>query len=190
MARLNPQAYFDRLARLMVANPPYAEDAPMLARLEAIGVRPGQAFDPAAQDAATQRGIERGVALVKNLFEASSPGTQGPLQRSRAETWAFDRLVALINNRMLNVKDGWLLPLNLGQYDQRYAQRALVTLIGFGANGPKDAVYPNTAVDADGEPLDGSRSYVLGFPKGALPPARDFWSLTMYDSRMRPAPSS
>ena len=190
VARLSPQAYFDRLARLMVANPPYAEDAPMLARLEAIGVRPGQAFDPAAQDAATQRGIERGVALVKNLFEARSPGTQGPLQRSRAETWAFDRLVALINNRMLNVKDGWLLPLNLGQYDQRYAQRALVTLIGFGANGPKDAVYPNTAVDADGEPLDGSRSYVLRFPKGALPPARDFWSLTMYDSRMRPAPSS
>jgi hypothetical protein len=184
VARLDAQAYFGRLAQLMVDNPPYAEDAPMRAKLASIGVRPGQPFALAAQDAATQRGIERGIALVKGLFEARSPGTQGPLAQLRTEVWAFDKLVALINQRVLNIKDGWLLPLNLGQYEQRYAQRALVTLIGFGANGPKDAVYPSTAIDADGEPLHGSRSYVLRFPKGALPPARDFWSLTMYDDRM------
>lgn len=184
VARLGAQSYFDRLARLMAANPPYATDGPMVARLASIGVHPGKPFDLAAQDAATQRGVERGVALVKSLFETRSPGTQGPLERSHLEAWAFGKLLQAVNSRLLNMRDGWLIPLNLGQYDDRYALRAMVTLIGFGANGPKDAVYPTTSVDADGEALDGSRRYVLRFPKGALPPARDFWSLTMYDDRM------
>jgi hypothetical protein len=34
--------------------------------------------------------------------------------------------------------------------------------------------------DASGEPLDGRFTYVLRFPPGGLPPARAFWSLTIY----------
>ena len=37
-------------------------------------------------------------------------------------------------------------------------------------------------VDANGQPLDGSKAnYTLTFPKGELPPARAFRSVTMYD---------
>ena len=36
-------------------------------------------------------------------------------------------------------------------------------------------------VDADGQPTDGSNSYVLHFDAAELPPVDAFWSVTMYD---------
>ena len=35
---------------------------------------------------------------------------------------------------------------------------------------------------ADGDAYDGAHTYVMRFPKGQLPPARGFWSLTMYNA--------
>ena len=35
--------------------------------------------------------------------------------------------------------------------------------------------------DGNGDPLRGGRAYRLRFPPGGLPPARAFWSLTVYD---------
>ena len=46
---------------------------------------------------------------------------------------------------------------------------------------PQDAVYPTSEADAEGKPYDGSKKYVMHFPKARLPPVRGFWSLTMYD---------
>jgi hypothetical protein len=60
--------------------------------------------------------------------------------------------------------------------------RAFVTAIGLGANRPQDAVYPSSQKDGEGKAYDGAAKYVLHFAKGQLPPARGFWSLTMYDS--------
>jgi len=37
------------------------------------------------------------------------------------------------------------------------------------------------ATDVEGRPLDGANRDTLRFEKGALPPANEFWSLTMYD---------
>ena len=54
-----------------------------------------------------------------------------------------------------------------------------------GAQWGKDreqAIYPRLAVDANGEVLDASKvNYTLTFADGAYPPARAFWSITMYD---------
>jgi len=47
---LDAEAYFDRLAALMAANPPTAADAPMVAEMARIGLVPGQDFDPEALD--------------------------------------------------------------------------------------------------------------------------------------------
>ena len=38
--------------------------------------------------------------------------------------------------------------------------------------------------------LNGSHDYVLHFPAGQLPPARYFWSLTMYDQAFFLVPNS
>ena len=62
------------------------------------------------------------------------------------------------------------------------AVRAFVTAVGLGANRPQDAVYPFTEADGTGAKLSGANRYVLRFPPGQRPPARGFWSLTMYTS--------
>ena len=43
--------------------------------------------------------------------------------------------------------------------------------------------YPWTALDADGKPFDGGKSYKLTLPKGI--PVKDFWSVIVYDVQTR-----
>jgi hypothetical protein len=76
---------------------------------------------------------------------------------------------------------GWSTPpAVLGDYGTHYNLRAVVAMVGLGANLPADATYPNTRVDGEGRPLHGSHRYRLHFAKGALPPVKAFWSVTAY----------
>jgi hypothetical protein len=75
------------------------------------------------------------------------------------------------------------MPLNLGVYGTDYPLRAIVTLLGYGANVPADAVYPLTWFDADGQKLSGANRYVLHFDKDNMPPAAVFWSVTLYTDK-------
>jgi hypothetical protein len=69
-------------------------------------------------------------------------------------------------------------------YNGDWTQRAAVAVAGILANDPAEAVYPITRNDADGQPLDGSKSkYTLTFAKDAYPPVNAFWSVTMYDGK-------
>jgi hypothetical protein len=76
----------------------------------------------------------------------------------------------------------WLFTTKTGTYGTNYLQRALITAVGLGANRPQDAIYPTSDADAEGKPYDGANKYVMRFARGQLPPARAFWSLTMYDA--------
>jgi len=80
--------------------------------------------------------------------------------------------------------NGWRVPpMVLGNFGKDYGTRAVVALVGLGANLPADAVYPSVFVDADGQPLSGANRYVLHFDKGTTPPVNAFWSVTMYDAQ-------
>src|SRR5262249_28742523 len=82
------------------------------------------------------------------------------------------------------IVNGWLISLVLGTYEDNFALRAAVALIGLGANIADDSVYALCEIDATGEPLDGSKSnYQILFPSGQLPPVdpQAFWSITVYD---------
>jgi hypothetical protein len=70
----------------------------------------------------------------------------------------------------------------MGVYGNYYLKRAIVAQQGLGANLPEDAVYPLELVDDTGKPLDGASKYTIHFAKGETPPARAFWSVTLYDS--------
>lgn len=70
---------------------------------------------------------------------------------------------------------------NMGTYGTSYLRRAVVALMGLGANLPEDAIYPRAVKDSQGYPLNGSNQYVLHFDGDQLPPVEAFWSLTMYD---------
>ena len=69
------------------------------------------------------------------------------------------------------VANGWLMNTgSIGVYGDYYLKRAIVSMVGLGANQPEDAIYPLAASDADGQPLDGDNDYVLHFTKDELPP--------------------
>ena len=79
--------------------------------------------------------------------------------------------------------NGWSISRDVGRYGVDYRHRAVIALVGLGANLPEDAIYPMTGVDGDGKTLNGRNNYVIKFPKGQLPPVQAFWSLTMYNAR-------
>ncbi len=154
---MDVNAYFDYLGKLMKTNPPAAEDAPMVAAMAKIGLVPGQDFDPSKLGAFDKEAIKAvpKLALVKimELFKKTES----------------------IN--------GWKFTTKTGLYGTDYLQRALVTVIGLGANRPQDAIYPTGAKDGSGDDFDAaSKKYVMHFDKGQMPPVNGFWSLTMYDA--------
>ena len=91
----------------------------------------------------------------------------------RAEQRA-DRFGAQRNN-------GWLLPgPYIGAYGRNYLGRAVIATAALGANTRPETVYPLAVDDVKGRPLSGRHRYTIRFPRGQLPPADAFWSLTMY----------
>jgi hypothetical protein len=153
--RLSTAEFFTLLADLMKRNPPTPADAPAIKRFKAIGLVPGQSFDGKSLDSRWD----------KRLPELS-----------------YDRI--MLHLASLKRENGWLFTTKTGLYGTDYLQRALVTVIGLGANRPQDAVYPLSQRASLLEAYEGSRSYTLRFAKGELPPVKGFWSLTMYDEEM------
>ena len=63
-----------------------------------------------------------------------------------------------------------------------WLQRAALAKAGIFGLDVTEALYAMTRTLPNGEQLDGSKhNYTLTFAPGQLPPARAFWSLTMYD---------
>lgn len=149
--------YFACAAELLKVNPPHSTDFSQLARISGLGIEPGKSFDANAFDADQLAEIEAGRKVALQDMVASLP----TLGRS---------------------VDGWTIITDLiGVYGNAYFRRAVVTLVGLGANPPEDAVYPLVTADADGDPITGDTDYVLHYAADALPPANAFWSVTMYD---------
>jgi hypothetical protein len=159
LAKMDATTFFKTLARLMAANPPPPADAPALALLARIGVAPGQDFEPGKLDPAIAKGLEKSVQNALERLQAAAKHAGKPV-------------------------NGWYIPpMNVGDFGTDYGLRAVVALIGLGANIPADAIYPNAFVDGDGKPLNGAHRYVVHFDKGKTPPANAFWSLTMYNAQ-------
>jgi len=153
---MDAATFFSRLARLLETNPPAAADAPAMRRFAAIGLTVG-AFQPGP-----------------GLASALDAGVQDARAQLKAQLKATRRQPPGLAN-------GWTIDRGLGRYGTNYQQRASVALFGLGANLPEDALYPHTAADSGGRRLTGAHRYVLHFPPGQTPPARAFWSLTMYN---------
>jgi hypothetical protein len=157
VAKMSTADFFAALARLMKDNPPPPADAPVLARLAKLGIVPGEKFDASRLDPTVAKALEKVVPMTLDKLTAASKQTGAPI-------------------------NGWRTPpMKLGDYGSDYGLRAVVALIGLGANLPADAVYPSAYVDGAGQALSGAHRYVLHFDKGQEPPVRAFWSVTMYD---------
>jgi hypothetical protein len=62
----------------------------------------------------------------------------------------------------------------------RLAAVAVIATAALGANTRPETVYPLAVDDVDGRKLTGRNRYRIRFPRGQLPPANAFWSLTLY----------
>ena len=152
---MNAGAFFQRFAAALAKNPPRAADQPVVERLARIGVVAGKPFDAAALTAAQRAQLDDGVRDARALLDRYDPPS-----------------VPHVN--------GWRWTKNTGRFGTDYTYRAFIAQTLLAANLPEDAVYPETSVDATGAPLTGARRYALHFDRAQLPPARAFWSLTLY----------
>ncbi|MGZ8253311.1 MAG: DUF1254 domain-containing protein [Burkholderiaceae bacterium] len=159
LKKMTTEMFFNRLAQLLKINPPPPAEAAVLGKLAQIGVVPGEKFDPSKLDPAVAKGLQNAFAVAMEKLDAASKQTGAPV-------------------------NGWRVPaMVLGNFGTEYGVRAVVALVGLGANLPADAVYPSAFVDGDGKPLSGANRYVVHFDKGATPPVNAFWSVTMYDAQ-------
>lgn len=79
------------------------------------------------------------------------------------------------------VEHGWALNDRGPDVGDDLELRAAVALAQIYVNPAVEAVYPVAEVDADGVDLDGAHgTYEITFGAGDQPPARAFWSLTVY----------
>ena len=148
------EEYFSYLTRLLKTNPPKQEDAPMVERLAEIGIVPGNEFDRSKLPVLGDKLDEKMGLIAMGLH----------LKRQKTT-------------------NGWLyFTKGVGNFGTDYLLRGMANLLGPGWNRPQDAVYPLSLKDAGGDEYDGAKhKYVIRFEKGQLPPAKAFWSLTMYD---------
>jgi len=76
----------------------------------------------------------------------------------------------------------WTTLVNGAAFGTDYLTRTAVAKSNVFVNRHRETKYYYQDLDAAGTRLDGSREYRITFPAGSLPPARGFWSLTVYDA--------
>jgi len=158
VVEMAPEQFFNRLAMLMQNNPPAKADKKMQSTLKKLGIQAGKPFNP--------RQLGDNYAAVLQA----------------AQSKALQRIQQTIP-KMGEQINGWQYNLDIGTYGTNYLKRAAVAYMGLGANLPKDAVYPITYNDYNGQPLDGKYNYILHFSKTQLPPVNAFWSITLYNDK-------
>ena len=138
--------------------PPHPSEVELLERFASIGIGAGLAFDVDALNDKTRAALDAGVQSARAAIEARV-GDLGP----KVKGWTS---VSALGNRDF--------------FDGDYLLRAAGAMAGWGGNDKVEAFYPLAREDSEGRPLDGSERYRLTLE--TLPPAKAFWSVTMYDT--------
>jgi hypothetical protein len=159
VAKMDPETFFRIFAETTRTNPPHFNDYPVLARMKRIGLEPGKPIDLASAPLEVKAALEAAPEAAKRRIDE-----------------AIER-----GSRTVN---GWVMAMNpIGTYATDYAKRAGIARFGLGANTLDDAFYPSIGGGFNDGKLDSGARYVVRFDKDQLPPARAFWSLTLYDDR-------
>jgi len=156
--KMSAAKYFGYGAELIKVNLPHITDWSTIARFSRIGLVLGKSFNVNQVAPAVKAGLERAAVDGLKLMYEKLP-----------------TLARVVNGWQMNTD-------TMGVYGNFYLKRAIVALVGLGANQPEDAIYPLNVCDADGHPLDSANNYVFHFSQEELPPVDAFWSVTMYDA--------
>lgn len=145
--------FFNRLNSLLVDNPPYDYDAPVMERFAPLGIGPGMTFD-----------IGRFGEAVRSemaTFGQTDPVETGALFAAQGQTYESRKIS--------------------GRFGTDYWQRYVLVFGGLGGNLMEDAMYFWLSADTEGAPLTGPQRYVVRFAPSQVPKTKAFWSLTLYN---------
>lgn len=145
----------------------HPDDAAIWTNLKKLGLGTDATFDVSKLDpeiaAAVADGVKEAQVEAKTFIstQAKDPLVSGKIFGTRAfltDTSTLDASASL--------------------------KRTAGAIAGLYGNSGEEALYPTYFVDATGAPLDaGNANYTITFPSGQLPPAKAFWSLSMYDGK-------
>ncbi|UVE16054.1 DUF1254 domain-containing protein [Pseudomonas sp. LS44] len=145
--------FIAHLNQLLTLCPVVESERGLRERFARIGIAPGQPFDAAALSAAQRQALIAGIQ-------------QGQADL-KAITEKLPRPISMFGDRTALAND--------------YLKRAMGAALGIYGNSIEEAFYTGTKLDGSGQPLMAGQKYRLRFAPNQLPPASQFWSLTLYD---------
>jgi hypothetical protein len=147
--------FMNQLSFLLQFCPTVPNEIALRERFTKIGIEPGKTFDVASLSPEMQKALKYGMQDGQNAIDAA---------RAKLTSSAdnFGTREFLHND---------------------YLARAVGAQVGIYANSKDEAYYGILQTDANNEGLSGGAGtrYTIHYAPGGLPPAKAFWSLTMYD---------
>ncbi|BBO90729.1 hypothetical protein DSCOOX_39090 [Desulfosarcina ovata subsp. ovata] len=147
--------FFDELGKAMRMTPIRNEERAFVDQFKNIGLTRERGFDFKSLDAPTIMGLSRAASAAELMIDGAA---------------AY---------RGISV-NGWFFNTSAGVFGNDFLFRAAVAKWYMGANVPEEAMYYVARTASDGKPFNGVAKYSLHFP--APPPAKAFWSLSMYNA--------
>ncbi|AJP57561.2 hypothetical protein UC34_12210 [Pandoraea vervacti] len=166
-------AYWERLAEIIQREPVLERDRAMMGLLVPLGIEKGKPFRP---DERQKKILEDGARVGELFAQANSFNTRAPGALYRPDSrWRY--VIRFDTSQESQYYT---------QIDERadYFYQAVTTSSGMTTRrAGVGQAYLGAYSDDQGRALDGNKNYVLHVP--ANPPAKLFWSLTVYDSDQR-----
>jgi hypothetical protein len=149
--------FFNVLNFVLRFCPTVPSETALMERFARIGVGAGKTFGVAKLTPEMKTAIEQGMADAW----AEHAALQKRIDAREVSTGAFFGTREFLKNN--------------------YLYRMAGAVYGIYGNSQQEAMYPQYAVDADGNRLDGANRYSVHLAPSQLPPVNAFWSMTMYD---------
>ena len=171
---LSTIAYFEILARIVEREAVREKDKVMLGLAASLGIAKGQPFQP----------DERMRAILANAARVGSAMAAAQSYASRypdRHTWPGAQWEELFQTKDATLENDDYVEIDakttLYYQAMGASKAALLSVVGAGSK------YSAAFRDADGQWLQGARSYRLRVPPDV--PVKDFWSVTVYDAVTR-----
>jgi hypothetical protein len=150
---VDPQTFFDELSDVMKEVPPLPGEEALYQNVQSI--LDAAKADPKLHAALVATANDAEKNIVTPLFQ--------------------------FHNYGLPLPQNWTTQNNGASFGTDYYTRLAVAKSNIFVNTPNETKYFYQDFDGSGAQLNGNHAYTVTFAKGAVPPVKGFWSLTLYN---------